>query len=31
MQWRGDANRRANAAMDALLARLGMMEVAARV
>jgi len=31
VEWRGDANRRANAAMDALLARLGVLEVAARV
>jgi dipeptidyl aminopeptidase/acylaminoacyl peptidase len=32
VDWRGDANRRANATMDALLARLGLMtEVAARV
>jgi acetyl esterase/lipase len=31
MQWRGDANRRANDAMDTLLARLGLTEVAARV
>jgi acetyl esterase/lipase len=31
IDWRGEANRRANAAMDALLARLGLMEVAARV
>ena len=31
IEWRGEANRRANAAMDALLARLGLMEVAARV
>jgi dipeptidyl aminopeptidase/acylaminoacyl peptidase len=31
VEWRGDANRRANAAMDALLARLGWTEVAARV
>jgi acetyl esterase/lipase len=31
VEWRGDANRRANAAMDALLARLGLTEVAARV
>jgi acetyl esterase/lipase len=29
--WRGEPNRRANAAMDALLARLGLGEVAARV
>jgi len=31
VDWRGDANRRANAAMDAFLAGLGLMEVAARV
>jgi len=31
MDWRGAANERANAAMDALLAALGVMEVAARV
>jgi acetyl esterase/lipase len=31
MEWRGETNRRANAAMDALLSRLGLMEVAARV
>jgi acetyl esterase/lipase len=31
IDWRGEANRRANAAMDALLAGLGLMEVAARV
>lgn len=31
VEWRGEANRRANDAMDALLARLGMREVASRV
>jgi acetyl esterase/lipase len=31
MEWRGDANRRANQAMDTLLARLGLTEVAGRV
>lgn len=31
VDWRGEANRRANAAMDVLLARLGWTEVAARV